>query len=79
MKVTNDELKQVLLAIGLNEALVTAIDPGGLLSDQGIDSVDYPAFALATEKRYGVKFTDTEALSLRTLADFTRFISAKEG
>lgn len=76
MEVTNDDLKQLLLGIGLNESWVTAINPDGLLSDQGIDSVDYPAFVLAAQKRYGVKFTDTEALRLKTLADFTRHINA---
>lgn len=79
MKVTNDEVKQLMLAIGLNEAMVARIDADAPLSDQGIDSVDYPAFALAAEKQFKVKITDIAALQLKTLADFTRYINANAG
>jgi len=48
-----------------------------LLSEQGFDSIDYPAFALAVEERYGVRISDAEALRLKTLADFEHCIKAK--
>ncbi|ADW19299.1 phosphopantetheine-binding protein [Desulfobulbus propionicus DSM 2032] len=77
MAITIADLKQLMLAIDLDEEMVSRLDPNVLLSEQGFDSIDYPAFALAVEERYGVRISDAEALRLKTLADFEHCIKAK--
>jgi acyl carrier protein len=76
MAATINELKELMLSIGMDNNLVLGIDPGKLLAQQGVDSLDCPAFAVAVEKRYGVKISDADSLRLKTLNDFEKFIGA---
>ncbi len=71
-----NELKELMLNIGVNGDLVSGVDPAQPLSLQGVDSLDCPAFALAVEERYGVKVSDADALKLKTLNDFVSYIIA---
>jgi acyl carrier protein len=75
---TINELKELMLNIGINRDIVAGVDPGEALSLQGVDSVDCPAFAVAVEERYGVKLSDADSLKLKTLNDFAQYISAAE-
>lgn len=77
MAITIADLKKAMLAIDLDEEMVSRLDPNMLLSEQGFDSIDYPAFAVAVEERYGLKISDAEALRLKTLTDFERCLNAK--
>ena len=77
MAITSADLKELMLAIDLDQEMVARLHPDRLLIEQGFDSVDYPAFALAVEERYSVSISDTEALRLKTLADFERCLNAK--
>ena len=73
---TINELKELMLKIGMDGDLVASLDPAEALSLQGVDSVDCPAFAVAVEERYGVKLSDADSLKLKTLNDFAQYISA---
>jgi acyl carrier protein len=73
---TINELKELMLKIGMDGDLVAGLDPAEALSLQGVDSVDCPAFAVAVEERYGVKLSDADSLKLKTLNDFAQYISA---
>ncbi len=75
---TIEELKELMLNIGIEEDLVRGVNPTEPLSLQGVDSVDCPAFAMAVEERYGVRISDTDSLRLKTLNDFADYISAAE-
>lgn len=75
---TINELKALMLDIGVNEEIVAGVDPAKPLSLQGVDSVDCPAFAVAVEERYGVKIADADSLKLKTLEDFANYITAAE-
>jgi len=75
---TIEELKELMLNIGIEEDLVRGVNPAEPLSLQGVDSVDCPAFAMAVEERYGVGISDTDSLRLKTLNDFADYISAAE-
>ncbi|HOI16295.1 MAG TPA: phosphopantetheine-binding protein [Geobacteraceae bacterium] len=75
---TIEELKELMLNIGIEEDLVRGVNPAEPLSLQGVDSVDCPAFAMAVEERYGVRISDTDSLRLKTLNDFADYISAAE-
>jgi acyl carrier protein len=67
---TIDELKELMLNVGINGNIVAGVNPAELLSIQGVDSLDFPAFAVAVEERYGVKISDSDSLRLKTLNDY---------
>lgn len=75
MATTLTELKELMLAIGIDHDLVEDIDPDKLMTQQGFDSLDYPAFAMAVEKQCGVKISDADSLRLKTLNDFVKFLN----
>jgi len=72
---TINELKGLMLEIGIEEKTVNALDPAKAIALQGVDSVDCPAFAAALEERFGVKIADEDALKLKTLNDYEKFIN----
>jgi len=76
MATTISELQELMLTIGMDNNLVQSLDPATPLGQQGVDSLDCPAFAMAVEKRYGVKISDTDSLRLKTLNDFEKHINA---
>lgn len=78
MSATFDELKGLMLSVGMDEALVQGIDAARPLTQQGMDSVDYPAFALALEERYGQTISDADSLRLKTLDDFLAFVNGTD-
>ncbi len=73
---TINELKELMLNIGVSTDIVAGVDPVEPLSLQGVDSLDCPAFAIAVEERYGVKISDADSLKLKTLNDFANYINA---
>jgi acyl carrier protein len=75
---TINELKELMLSIGMDRDIVAGVDPAAALSLQGLDSVDCPAFAVAVEERYGVKMSDADSLKLKTLNDFEKYVTAKQ-
>ena len=75
MSVIN-ELKGLMLNIGVEERVVNDVGPDQVLAKNVLDSVDYTAFIVAIEERYGIKVTDRYALKLRTLNDFINYINA---
>jgi acyl carrier protein len=72
---TINELKELMLKIGMNGDIVAGMDPAKPISLQGVDSLDCPAFALAVEERCGVKISDADSLKLKTLNDFVKYIA----
>ncbi len=75
MSATIEEMKELMLQIGMSKELVTGIDPAIPLAGQGVDSVDCPAFAVALEKKYNVTISDTDSLQLKTINDFVAFVN----
>jgi acyl carrier protein len=75
---TINELKELMLDIGMDRDIVADVDPAEALSLQGVDSVDCPAFAVAVEEKFGVKLSDADSLKLKTLNDFEKYITAKQ-
>jgi acyl carrier protein len=71
-----EELKQLMLEVGVEPAVVEQLDPSRLLAQQGVDSLDGPAFVMAVEKRYGINISDADALRLKTLENFASRIGA---
>lgn len=75
---TIEELRGIMIEIGINSELVKDIDPAVPIISQGMDSVDYPAFAVEVENRYGIKISDSDSLRLKTLNDFIEFINKEK-
>lgn len=74
MVVTTEELKELMLEIGMDKILVAQIAPDTPLASQGVDSIDCPSFAVALEGKYGVTISDSDSLRLKTLHDFISFV-----
>jgi acyl carrier protein len=70
------ELKELMLNIGVEECIVNEVGPDQTLAGRVMDSVDYTAFIVAIEERYGIKVSDRYALKLRTLNDFKNYINS---
>ncbi|WP_281184803.1 phosphopantetheine-binding protein [Trichlorobacter lovleyi] len=75
MAATVDEMKELMLQIGMDKELVAGLDPVAPLAGQGVDSVDCPAFAVALENRYKVKISDSDSMQLRAINDFVAFVN----
>lgn len=71
-----NELKGLMLDIGIEEPIVNKVGPEQILAGHVMDSVHYTAFIVAVEERYGIRVTDRYALKLRTLNDFSGYIKA---
>jgi acyl carrier protein len=69
-----EELKELMLGIGIEEHIVNGVGPDQILAGHVMDSVHYTAFIVAIEERYGIRVTDRYALKLRTLNDFSGYI-----
>ena len=75
MAATVEELKDLMLGIGMEKELVEGLNAATPLTTQGVDSVDCPAFAVALEGKYGVKFSDADATRIKTINDFVAFVN----
>ncbi len=72
---TIEELKGLMLKIGIKEEIVNDVKPAQAICGRIMDSADYPAFLVAIEERYGVTIEDRYALKLKSLNDFISFIN----
>ena len=74
MATTAKELKELMLQIGMDKALVEGLDTTQPLAKQEVDSVDYPSFSLAVEEKYGVKISEADSMRLKSINDFVAFV-----
>ncbi|MBI4803714.1 MAG: acyl carrier protein [Desulfovibrio sp.] len=77
MTVSAGILRELLVEAGVEPSTAEAVQPALPLLRQGVDSLDYPAFCLAVEKRFGLTIDDRASLSLRTLDDFIAYINER--
>ena len=73
---TIEELKGLMLKVGIKENVVNEVQPAQAICGRVMDSADYPAFLVAVEERYGVAIEDRYALKLKSLNDFVNYIKA---
>lgn len=71
-----EELKEVMMKIGIDGGIVSGVGPTQPIAGRVMDSADYPAFLVAVEERYGVTIDDRYALKLKSLNDFANFINS---
>ena len=77
MKVSLEDLLIFMLEAGIPGETVKFLKPGEPLLKQGLDSMDYPAFVLTLEDRLGITIGEKEAMRLRTLEDYQRYLSQR--
>jgi acyl carrier protein len=75
MAATVENMKELMLQIGMDRELVAGIDPAAPLAGQGVDSVDGPAFAVALEGKYKITISDSDSMQLRSINDFITFVN----
>ncbi|MFO7597553.1 MAG: acyl carrier protein [Desulfocurvibacter africanus] len=78
MSVTREDLKKLLLAAGIKQDVVKGIEPDVPLTQQGVDSVDYPSLLETIKERLGVEIANEDACSLKTLSDFEKYLNKKK-
>lgn len=79
MPVSRNILCDLLVEAGVAPAVAEAIRPDVPLLRQGVDSLDFSAFCLAVENRFGLSLDERDTLSLRTLDDFVAYLRTARG
>ncbi len=79
MAVNTVEILAIMEEIGMARELIDGIDPNIPLLVQGVDSLDFPAIAVAAERKFGVDISDAGAARLKTINDLVRYINEKAG
>lgn len=72
-----DEMKEILLKVGVEETVVKELSPYLPLAGHVLDSMGYTEFVVAVEERYGVKILDPEAAFIKSLSDIKKEIIEK--
>jgi acyl carrier protein len=75
MAATVEELKDLMLQIGMDKGFVEGLKAEEPLALQGVDSVDCPAFAVALEGKYDVRISDTDSMRIKTINDFVAYVN----
>jgi len=73
-----EELRQLLLKVGIEEEAAKSHNMLWPLAGQIMDSIEYTEFVVAVEERYGIKVVDPpDAPFVRSLNDFKTLIEGK--
>jgi acyl carrier protein len=72
MSVTRKQILKLLVDAGVDQSVVSTLKPNVPLTDQGIDSVDFPAILVAIKEQFGVAIDDKEASRIKTLIDMEK-------
>lgn len=79
MKVTAEDIFAIIKESIEDQAVVAKLKADTPLLQQGLDSIDMPVIAVATEKKFGVNLSDAQATKLKTVNDFVAFVNQKLG
>ncbi|MHB8770728.1 MAG: acyl carrier protein [Syntrophales bacterium] len=77
MKITAKDVIALMKEVGIDEEIIKNLKNDAPLLDQGLDSIDLPAIAVATEKLCKVDLSDADATKLKTIDDFVRYVNGK--
>lgn len=72
-----DEMKEIMLKVGVEESVVKELSPYLPLAGHVLDSMAYTEFVVAVEERYGVKILDPEKAFIKSLSDIKKEILEK--
>ncbi len=77
MTITASDILTIIKDVVEDKAITEALKADVSLLQQGLDSIDMPVIAVATEKKFGVNLSDAQATSLKTVNDFVDFVNRK--
>jgi len=79
MAVTGTDIITIMKEAGIDPEIVGKLKLDAPLLHQGLDSIDLPVIAVATEKKYKVDLSDADATKLRSINDFVVYLNQKLG
>jgi acyl carrier protein len=79
MAVTAANILAIMKEAGIDEAIVDQLKPDVPLLRQGLDSIDLPIVAVATEKKYKLDLSHLDATRLRTINEFAAYLTERLG
>ncbi len=77
MAASADDIIAIMKTAGIDPAIVGQLKFDVPLLKQGMDSIDLPVIAVATEKKYNIDLSDADAAKLRTINDFVVYVNQK--
>jgi acyl carrier protein len=77
MKVTTADILEIVKQAGIQQKVRDHLKSDLPLLQQGLDSIDLPAIAAATEQRFKIDLSDADAQDLKTIDDYVRFVNMK--
>ncbi len=70
-----EELKKLILSIGIDSQVVDTINPKWPLAGHVLDSLAYTAFVEAVESRFGFTMLDRYSLRVTSLNEFAGLVT----
>jgi acyl carrier protein len=70
-----EELKKVILSIGIDKQVVDTINPEWPLSGHVLDSLAYTEFVEALESHFGIRMLDRYSLRVTSLNEFAGLVT----
>ena len=77
MEITTADMLEVCKQAGIQQQVIDRIKPDAPLLLQGLDSMDLPAIAAATEQRFQIDLSDADGKDLKTINDYVQFVNRK--
>lgn len=77
MAVTAADIIGIMKEVGVDAQIIGKLKNDVPLLKQGLDSIDLPAIAAATEKKYNIDLSDADATILKTINDFVAYVNGK--
>ena len=75
MAIKATDIINLMKETGIDPSIVAKLKVDVPLLTQGLDSIDLPIVAAATEKKYKVDLSDADATKLKTINDFVAFVN----
>lgn len=79
MAITGTDIIAIMKEAGIDPVIVGKLTFDAPLLQQGLDSIDLPVIAVATEKKYSVDLSDADATKLRSINEFVAFLNQRLG
>ncbi|MDA8124674.1 MAG: phosphopantetheine-binding protein [Deltaproteobacteria bacterium] len=77
MKISAADVIAIMKEVGIDEAIIKGLKNDVPLLSQGLDSIDLPALAAATETKYRIDLSEIDAVKVKTIDDYVRFVNEK--
>ncbi len=76
-KITAAEIMELMKIVGVNEKIIKSLKNDEPLLSQGLDSIDFPAIAVAAETRFKIDLSEVPAEEMKSIDAFVKVINSK--